>query len=1081
MPMATLSYDIADSPCASVLAGEPRSFASGVAQCFPRDLLLSDLLIEGYCGTPLVDGDGKPFGLMVAMSRRPIESVAAVHALMDVFDDRVGAEMQRERSADALGRRVAFERLVSEVSSQLILVHLDRLDDAIESALGAIGEFVDGDRVYVFTMHEHDTFITNTHEWCAPGIEPEIQNLQEVPFGDDVMFGWKIRRHQIVDIPDVMKLPEGSTDREVLIAQSIRSTLAIPMVSNRLIGFIGVDAVRAVRRWTDEDKTLLMLASTAFTSVFERKEMDSSLRESEARYRSVVENVRDVIFQLDVSGCWTFLNLAWEDVSGYAVSESLGRPFFDFVSADDGSDLHEPFASLLTHPDGEWRCELRCRSKDGSLRWLDAYMRVNADADGDIVSVSGTLGDISDRKRSIDRQKLLASVFTHANEAILITDDEARIIEVNDAFSRITGYARKDVLGRRATRLGLATEAIGFFRELRDSLQGNGQWQGESRVPHRSGEHFPALLKVSALRDERGRVQQYVALFSDITAQKSYQQQLEFIAQHDALTGLPNRVLLQDRLQQGMAHARRRGSLLAVVYIDLDGFKAVNDRHGHHVGDQLLVSLANRMRTILREGDSIARLGGDEFVAVLLDLADEDTSMPLVMRLMTALARPVQVAGHELRVSASIGLTYYPQAEEVDADQLLRQADQAMYDAKVGGKNRYWVFDTAKDRNTRGRNESVARIRKGLKSGEFVLHYQPKVNMRSGELVGAEALIRWQHPEDGLVSPAAFLPAIEDHEAAVELGEWVIDAALRQVGEWRARGLDLPVSVNIGARHLQATDFMERLRKLLHKHADVPPHRLELEVLETSALESMAHVSRIVEECAEIGVSSALDDFGTGYSSLAYLKRLPASHLKIDQLFVRDMLDDPDDLAILEAVLGLASAFRRGVIAEGVEAAAHGKLLLQLGCEVAQGYGIGRPMPAHQILSWANNWRPPPSWREAKVIRREDVPLAYAMVEHRAMLVELEAYASGETSRPPTLGLTGDHLRGWLDGRLGPQAEPAVRELDFMHRQLHGAVRELIADIHGGRRFDPAVQLVNVGELRDELVARLEAMLDASG
>ena len=430
------------------------------------------------------------------------------------------------------------------------------------------------------------------------------------------------------------------------------------------------------------------------------------------------------------------------------------------------------------------------------------------------------------------------------------------------------------------------------------------------------------------------------------------------------MTNLPNRLLLADRLKQAMAQAQRRGQQLAVAYLDLDGFKNVNDRYGHDMGDQLLVHLATSMKATLREGDTLARLGGDEFVAVLIDLENENSCLPLLSRLLEAAAAPVHVGGVVLQGSASIGVTFYPQAQDMEADQLLRQADQTMYQAKLAGKNRCHVFDAALDSSLRVRHESLERIRRALTHGEFVLHYQPKVNMRKGQVIGAEALIRWQHPEKGLLNPAAFLPVIEDHPLAVEVGEWVIDTALKQIGLWHAIGLDLPVSVNIGARQLQQVDFVERLQAILSMHPQVNPTSLELEVLETSALADMQQVSQVIERCHQMGVKFALDDFGTGYSSLTYLKRLRVAMLKIDQSFVRDMLDDPDDLAILEGVIGLAAAFKREVIAEGVETVAHGTALLQLGCELAQGYGIARPMPADKLAAWKSTWRPDDVWSE---------------------------------------------------------------------------------------------------------------------
>lgn len=481
---------------------------------------------------------------------------------------------------------------------------------------------------------------------------------------------------------------------------------------------------------------------------------------------------------------------------------------------------------------------------------------------------------------------------------------------------------------------------------------------------------YAELLTISAVRDAHGKTQQYVALFSDITPMKAHQSQLEHIAHFDALTNLPNRLLLADRLQQAMAQAVRRGKQVAVAYLDLDGFKNVNDQHGHDVGDQLLIALATAMKDTLREGDTLARLGGDEFVAVLIDLDDTAGCEHMLERLLGAAAAPVQLeAGSgsgaiKLQCSASIGVTFYPQAQGIESDQLLRQADQAMYLAKLAGKNRYHVFDAEHDSTIRDHHESLERIRLALDKDEFVLHYQPKVNMHSGKVIGAEALIRWQHPEKGLLAPAAFLPVIEDHPLAVAVGEWVIEAALMQMEVWQAEGLEMPVSVNIGARQLQQIDFVQRLQTMLGRHPQVHPNSIELEVLETSALQDMAQVSQVIEACAQMGVKFALDDFGTGYSSLTYLKRLRVELLKIDQSFVRDMLDDPDDMAILQGVIGLAGAFRRQVIAEGVETVAHGTALLQLGCELAQGYGIARPMPAEKLPAWAATWQPDAAWCE---------------------------------------------------------------------------------------------------------------------
>jgi diguanylate cyclase (GGDEF)-like protein len=438
-------------------------------------------------------------------------------------------------------------------------------------------------------------------------------------------------------------------------------------------------------------------------------------------------------------------------------------------------------------------------------------------------------------------------------------------------------------------------------------------------------------------------------------------EQLAEVAHFDMLTHLPNRVLLADRLQQAMAHSVRREKSLAVAFLDLDGFKDINDRQGHGAGDRFLVSIANRLQAALREGDTLARLGGDEFVAVLTDLTDEHDCEPLLRRLLQVAAEPVQVDGNSLQVSASIGVTIYPQ-DGSSSEQLIRHADQAMYLAKQAGKNRFHLFDVASDAAIRSKRESLEQIAAAIAQRELTLYYQPQVNMQSGEVVGVEALVRWLHPERGLVLPSDFLPVIEEHDLALAIGERVLEMALTQMVQWHAAGLRLVVSVNVFSRQLQQPDFVDKLSSLLALYPSVPSCALELEIVETSALQDIAQVSGLMHACAELGVRFALDDFGTGYSSLTYLKKLPAGLLKIDQSFVRDMLDDRDDLAIVQGVIGLSKAFNRQVIAEGVETASHARKLLSMGCVLGQGYGIARPMPACEVLAWMDRWRAQQPW-----------------------------------------------------------------------------------------------------------------------
>jgi diguanylate cyclase (GGDEF)-like protein len=416
------------------------------------------------------------------------------------------------------------------------------------------------------------------------------------------------------------------------------------------------------------------------------------------------------------------------------------------------------------------------------------------------------------------------------------------------------------------------------------------------------------------------------------------------------------------RLSHPMPNSQRHNLLLAVAYLDLDGFKSVNDTFGYKLGDELLVTLSKRMSDVLSENDTLARINGDEFIVIIADLEKTEDCEPILKRLLEVIAEPVTLGDAVVNISASIGVSFNP-LDAVDVDPLIRKAIQAMWDAKQSGKNCYRQFDTAQDNAIKVQRQLIDDVGAALFNNEFVLYYQPKVNMRTGEVIGVEALIRWQHPERGMIPPLDFLPAIEGHAISLELGEWVIHTALSQISQWQRLEINLPISVNISAYQLKQKNFSDRLSILLAVHPLVSPHRLELEVLETSALSDISQVSGTMKTCQDMGVSFALDDFGTGYSSLTYLRRLPAHIIKIDQSFVRDMLEDADDLAIVEGVVGLAKAFQREVIAEGVETITHGIALLKLGCELAQGYGIARPMPASDIPEWASSWKPYDSWR----------------------------------------------------------------------------------------------------------------------
>ena len=754
--------------------------------------------------------------------------------------------------------------------------------------------------------------------------------------------------------------------------------------------------------------TVTLLAFGAISMVAEKAE--EKLRQGQLFARGVLDSMPSQIAVINHEGVIVDVNQAWRKFSlenspqtgQPAPHTDVGTNYLNICGASGVEDSHEPSQAsegIRAVIDGRlqtFSLEYPCHSPL-EQRWFRMTVTpYTTQKNGAVVAHH----NITESKLASEQLRRTEALFRESidtlDAAFVIYDPDDRLVWCNKVFRNIQSNGQWGLqVGDNAD--DFANYGRTFEQVLRLRLaKGHyavpaGQeerWIAERLLERQSGKQVVVRQFGNGLwvkiTDQRTPSGYLVGLRVDITemvqakqaAEAAHQaleekhHELERVARYDSLTKLPNRALLGERLEQALNQTRRRGQHLAVVFIDLDGFKAVNDSHGHEAGDHLLITLAERMKGALRDGDILARLGGDEFVAVLLDLADVDASAPMLNRLLDAAARPFQYGQARLQVSATLGVTFYPQAQgatqELEAGQLLRQADQAMYQAKQAGKNRFHVFDAEQDHKVRARHESMQSIERALGEGEFVLEYLPKVNMRTGDVIGVEALIRWRHQQQGLLAPADFLPMIEDHPLAVKLGQWVIESALAQMERWQEVGLNMPVSVNIGRRHLMQTDFVQRLREALAAHPGLPPNCLELELLEANAINALDHVSQVIQECHSIGVECALDDFGSGYSSLTCLKKLPVKHLKIDQNFIRDMLDSSDNLLILIGVFKMAGAFDLKVIAEGVETPQHGFMLLQLGCELAQGYGIARPMSANELPGWVKRWKPDPTWSDVQ-------------------------------------------------------------------------------------------------------------------
>ncbi|HBA66601.1 MAG TPA: diguanylate cyclase [Methylococcaceae bacterium] len=565
-----------------------------------------------------------------------------------------------------------------------------------------------------------------------------------------------------------------------------------------------------------------------------------------------------------------------------------------------------------------------------------------------------------ERKRAELKLRLAATVFESTLEGIMITDAKTNIISVNEAFCEITGYVSEEIIGFTPTMFESERHSKAFFRQLWDILNKTGQWRGEIWNRRKSGEVFPAWVNISAVPNiADDKIGHYVAVFTEITELKLSEERLNYLAHHDPLTGLPNRLLFQDRLAQGILQAQRRKSMIAVMFLDLDRFKLINDTLGHPVGDELLVAVAERLRRCARETDTIARLGGDEFAVILSSMAHEEDVEHVAQKIIQALSSVFCVGGHEVFVTTSIGITFYPGLNN-DRSKLLEQADVAMYHAKKHGRNNYQYYTADMNAAAYERLMLETNLRRALEREEFRLYYQPQIDVQSGSVTGVEALIRWQSPELGLVSPGEFIPLLEETGLIVPVGEWVIATACRQMKEWLDAGFPaMTMAVNLSARQFHQADLVERIAQILQE-LNLPPELLELELTESMVMESVDSAVEILHKLKRMGVKVAIDDFGTGVSSLGYLKHFPIDTLKISHDFVLNLPRDSVDASIASAVINLARNMQLSSVAEGVENSEQMDFLRNQDCERLQGYLFSRPIPAEKMSELLGTWQAMP-------------------------------------------------------------------------------------------------------------------------
>ena len=704
----------------------------------------------------------------------------------------------------------------------------------------------------------------------------------------------------------------------------------------------------------------LALGALVLAAMSRNREITVQLRDSEERWKFALEGSGDGMWDWNPQTDEAVFSKRWKEMLGYAEDEfpNSGKALVEHLHPDDKARVLTTVQNYFSGRIPLYTVEFRIQCKDGQWKWILSRGRVvSRDADDNPDRMIGTYTDISQRKQ-VEEQLHIAAAAFESLEGMVVTDAKGVILRVNQAFTEITGYTAEETVGQSTRLLKSGRHNADFYRAMWDSINRTGGWQGEIWDRRKNGEEYPKWLTISAVKDEKGVVTHYIGTHSDITERKKAEERINELAFFDQLTGLPNRTLLMDRLRQARTSSSRNGSYGALLFIDLDHFKTLNDTLGHDMGDLLLKQVAQRLSETVREGDTVARLGGDEFVVVLGGLGPNDNDAAshtemIAEKLLASLNQTYSLGDAVHRSAASIGVTLF-MGDLSSIDDLMKQADLAMYKAKEDGRNSWRFFDPDMESAVKQRVALEDDLRVALAEQQLLLHYQAQVE-GDGCLTGAEVLVRWQHPQRGMVSPTDFIPLAEESGLILPLGNWVLVTACTQLAVWASRPemTHLTLAVNVSAHQFSRNDFVDQVLTVL-TDTGANPERLKLELTETLLVENVQSVIEKMTALKAIGVGFSLDDFGTGYSSLSYLKRLPLDQLKIDQSFVRDVLHDPNDAAIAKTIVALAQSLGLGVIAEGVETALQRDFLADSGCHAYQGYFFSRPLPLESFEQFAH-------------------------------------------------------------------------------------------------------------------------------
>ena len=864
---------------------------------------------------------------------------------------------ERDAAETELRHRFDVEATMSRISRDFIDRDVAMLDSCIDDALAAVGELAGADRCFVLSLDSGK--FDNTHEWSR---DPSMTRRELIRGISIEAFPWGlelVRRYtplvvnRLDDVP-----PEGAAERALLEGLGVCSLVIAPMIERgELVGFVGVDTLERETAWPPSIVGMLVQLASVLTAALGRRDAeearhraDAELRSSEERFRRLVQHSADLIIVTDASGHVTYASPAAERMLGFTPEEASEVNIFDLVHPDDLREAADEFTGIMDRGgDAGEPTLLRARRSDGT--WLHVEV-VGADLVDD-AAVGGIVLNIRDVSERVpieaamrEGESRLELAFDNAAIGMALGTPQGRFVRVNAALCDLLGMSTDDLC-----RIGFADlthpDDLAKNLDLHERLFAGElrTYQMEKRFRHAEGHWVWTRVSVSLLRDEDGRPIYSVDQVEDVTERKRIQDRLAYEATHDTLTGLPLRKLLLDRLELALAGSRRRGTVVAALFVDLDNFKRVNDSLGHAAGDELLIMVGDRIRTAVREVDTPGRFGGDEFVVICPDLGDALDAVAVAERIRTQVERPFVVRGIEVFVAASVGIAI--SEPETDAATLLRRADTAVYRAKDRGRNRFEIFDDELRATVAHRLDTEVALRRGLEFGELRLVYQPVVELPSGVVRGFEGLVRWARPGHGLVSPAGFLGIAEETGLIVPLGRQVLEIACEELAGWSNEppGGRVPaLSVNLSARQLAQPGLVDEVRGVI-ANSGAPADKVTLEITETLLMHDTPQTIRTLHDLRDLGVALAIDDFGTGYSSLSYLRRLPVTVLKLDRSFVRELDSDREGSTIVAAVVDLAHALGLEIVAEGAETVGHVEELIALGCDLVQGFHLSPPVP----------------------------------------------------------------------------------------------------------------------------------------